>query len=102
MRAPFRRGRPPAGRSHSFGHALSEEAGGLDDEDSDQDREHDHVLPLSGYVASCIGLEKSNQETSRHGSRNIADAAEDGGCEGTEPKQEAKGELDLDVVDAEH
>src|SRR3989442_11171782 len=102
MRARVRYGGPRAGRSHSFGHTLTEQAGGLDDEDPDQDREHDHVLPLARHVAGGVGLEKSDQEASGHGSRNIADAAQYGGGECTQPEQEAKGELDLDVIDAEH
>src|ERR1700682_881358 len=82
---------PPAG---------SEQPGGLEHQDQDQDAEDDHVGPLLGEVARGHAENNPDQEPAHRRPGDVADATEHRRGEGDDPGTKAKREVNAVVVEA--
>src|SRR5258708_15275885 len=65
---------------------AAEEPGGAEHQHQNQDREDDHVGPAHGDELAAQGFDEADQQPAQHRAGDVADAAENGGGEGPEPR----------------
>src|SRR5207302_153994 len=76
------------GLSYLLRGAAAEQAGGLHQQDEDEDPEGDRVAPGGAGVPGDELLGEAEQQTSQHGAGNVPDAAQHRGDEGLEARHQ--------------
>ena len=71
---------------HLLGDVLAQEAGRLDEQDDDQNTKDDGVGKARGNVSLRHRLDDADENATDKGTRDGADAAEDGGVEGLDAR----------------
>src|SRR5262249_38903029 len=105
---PGRFARGPSS-SGALPHDLTEQALGPENQDQDQDGEREDVLVLGAEgaareqreVGGGKGFEQAQHQPAHHGARDVADAAENGGGECLEARDEPRVGIDEAVLHTE-
>src|SRR6201996_7573430 len=77
---------------------AAEQTGRAKDENQNQDREDDDVGPCGGDELAAHRLDQADDDAAKHGARDVANAAQDGGGEGTQAGGEADDEAGEVVI----